>query len=68
MRAEQRGISFQEIIDTIKNPDTIQKQDENVFCFKKKWKEQLLLVYARDETWNWIIITVIKTSKITKYE
>ena len=67
LRASQRWISFEEIIDTIENPDEIRQQDDEVFCFKKLWNENILLVYAKDDTWNWVIITVLRTSKVKKY-
>lgn len=67
MRAQERGISFQEILETIETPDAVEQQDEYVLCFKKRKSDFLLLVYARDVEGNLLIITVLKTSKLKKY-
>ncbi len=67
MRAQERWITIQEIFSIIESPDIIEEQSENIICFKKKWNKYLTLVYAKDSEWNWVIITVLKTSKIRKY-
>lgn len=67
MRAQERGISFEEILETIETPDAIQEQADHVLCFKKRKSDFLLLVYARDAEGNLVIITVLKTSKLKKY-
>lgn len=67
LRAKERDISFLEIVDAMLNPDVVDEQGNNISCFKKKKEEKLLLVYTKDEEWNRIVVTVIKTSKIDKY-
>lgn len=63
----ERWITIQEIFSTIESPDIVQEQSENIICFKKKWKQYLTLIYAKDSEWNRVVITVLKTSKINKY-
>ena len=67
MRAKERWITIWEIISIIELPDFVEEQDDNTFCFKKLWNHCLTLVYARDDDWNWVVITVFKTSKLKKY-
>ena len=67
LRAAERGITFEEIVSAILDPDDSQIQDNGIFCFKKSWKENILLVYSKDEKWDWVVITVLRTSKIKKY-
>ena len=67
MRAAERWITFEEIINTIENPDNIQKQPNQVFCFKRIGDKNILLVYAKDANDDWVVITVIRTSKMNKY-
>jgi len=67
MRAKERWITIWEILSIIESPDSIEEQPENVFCFKKLWNKYLTIVYARDEEWNRVVITVFKTSKLKKY-
>lgn len=67
MRAQERGISFEEILETIESPDTVQEQDDHVLCFKKRKSAFLLLVYAKDAEGNFVVITVLRTSKLKKY-
>ena len=67
MRAKERWIGIKDIISIIESPDIVEKQPENIFCFKKLWNQYLTLVYARDEEDNRVVITVFKTSKLKKY-
>ena len=67
IRATERWISFADIIDAIQNPDEIQQQDDEIFCFKKIWDKNILIVYAKDDNGDWVIITVLRTSKLKKY-
>ena len=67
MRAQERWITINEIFSTIESPDKIEEQEENIICFKKFWNQYLTLVYAKDSEWSWIVITVLKTSKLRKY-
>ncbi len=67
MRAKDKWITIWEIISIIESPDSSEEQSENVFCFKKLWSKYLTIVYARDEEWNRVVITVFKTSKLKKY-
>ena len=41
IRAAERWISFADIIDAIQNPDEIQQQDDEIFCFKKMWGKSI---------------------------
>jgi hypothetical protein len=67
IRANERGISFEEISETILYPDYVTQQDKEIFIFKKLKNQYLYLVYSKDENGDWVIITVLKTSKIEKY-
>ncbi len=49
MRAQERGISFEEILGAIEYPDSVQEQEDQIFCFKKRKTDLLLLVYAKDK-------------------
>lgn len=63
----REGISFEEISETILHPDYVTQQDKEIFIFKKLKNQYLYLVYSKDENGDWVIITVLKTSKIEKY-
>ena len=67
IRANERGITFEEISETILHPDHVTQQDKEIFIFKKLKNQYLYLVYSKDENGDWVIITVLKTSKIEKY-
>lgn len=67
MRATERWISFEEILSTIENPDIVDEQKDQTFCFKNNKKYFVLLVYAKDEEWNRVVITVRKTTNFKKY-
>lgn len=67
MRASQRNIMFEEIIDCVSSPDKITNDDNNISCYKKIWWEYLILVYAKNSEDDLVIITVLKTSQIRKY-
>jgi len=67
MRAAQREIVFEEIIECISSPDKITEDDNNVSCYKKIWWKNLILVYVKNENDDLIVITVLKTSQIKKY-
>ena len=63
IRASERWISFEEIIEAIQNPDEIQQQDDEIFCFKKYEikKEHMIfgsefdILYAPPSTYiSWI--------------
>ena len=64
IRANERGITFEEISETILHPDYVTQQDKEIFIFKKLKNQYLYLVYSKDENGDWVIITVLKTSKI----
>ena len=67
IRATERSISFEEIVDCVLHSDASIDQWNSLFCYKKLWKKQVLLVYTRHSDWNTIVITVLKTSQIKKY-
>lgn len=69
MRAEMREITFEQIIDCITNPDKITEEKDNKFCYKKLDNnlKSLLLCYSIDNEGTIVVITVIKTSKVSKY-
>ena len=69
MRAETRGVSFQEIVDCITNPDGISQEEDGKICYKKLQDQDnyLLLCYTVDEEDEIWVITVIKTSKVEKH-
>lgn len=69
MRAQSRGVSFQEIVDCISSPDGISQQEDGKICYKKLQNQNryLLLCYTVDESGTIVVVTVIKTSKVRKY-
>lgn len=67
LRATQRGISFEEIVDCILNPDKLSTEPDSKVCYKKLLNTSLLLCYTTDKNGDIVVITVIKTSKISKY-
>lgn len=67
MRAMQRKITFEEIIECITNPDSSTEKKDSIVCYKKLGWNSVLLVYTKDEKDNIIVVTVIKTSQIKKY-
>ncbi len=69
LRAAQRGISFEQIVDCITNPDQISEEPDNKYCYKKLLNSAsyLLLCYTVNKKGKIVIVTVIKTSRISKY-
>lgn len=67
LRATQRGVSFEQIVDCILNPDQISIEPDSKVCYKKLSNMSLLLCYTTDKNGDIVVITVIKTSKISKY-
>lgn len=68
LRAQQRGVSFEQIIDCISNPDQVSDEPDGKKCFKKiQLDKMLMLCYTVDEDESIRVITVILTSKIKKY-
>ncbi len=74
-RAKERDISLQEIKNFIERPDKIEKSIKNKsrFLFKKIYfnkklqKDHLLLIIMEKEKTVLKVITLIDTSKISKY-
>lgn len=69
LRAAQRGISFEQIVDCILHPDQVSSEPGNKLCFKKlsNTRNSLLLCYTVDQQGKILVITVVKTTKIYKY-
>ena len=69
MRAQMRDITFEEIIDCITNPDQISEEEDQKLCYKKLTNQdrQILLCYTIEDDGSILVITVIKTSKVSKY-
>lgn len=69
LRAAQRGISFEQIVDCILHPDQVSSEPGNKLCFKKlsNTRNSLLLCYTVDQQGKILVITVVKTTKIDKY-
>ena len=69
MRAEMRGVSFEQIVDCITNPDQIDNEPDNKICYKRLLNQDksLLLCYTVDNDGTITVVTVIKSSKISKY-
>ncbi len=67
LRAIQRNISFEEIMDCVLHSDNLVDEGNALVCYKKLWKQYVLLVYTREDDGNILVITVLKTSQIKKY-
>ncbi len=65
--APKRGIRFEEIVDCILNPDKISTESDSKVYYKKLLNTSFLLCYTTDKKGDIVVITVIKTSKISKY-
>ena len=74
-RAEERAISKKELTDTIHHPDKIDKssQDNKRFLIKKIYyneklkADHLLMIICEKEKGIIKVVTIIDTSKISKY-
>jgi hypothetical protein len=74
-RLKERGISEKEVREFIKNPDKIERslKSPNRFLIKKIYfnrklkKDHLLLIILEKENSILKVITIIDTSKISKY-
>lgn len=66
-RMKERNISKKEVIETIKNPYKQGKQKEKNFAMKTRKNGHLLITYYLDSKGVAKVITVISTSKISKY-
>jgi hypothetical protein len=67
LRAIQRNIWFEEIVDCVMQPDHTHDQWDSLICYKKLWSTYVLLVYTKHQNGNIVVITVLKTSQIKKY-
>lgn len=56
MRAMQRNITFEEIVECIANPDSSTKEKDSIICYKKLWSNAVLLVYAKDSEGNLVLL------------
>ena len=63
---KKRGISKDEVLSCIKSPDKIERLNDLIRSIKKI-NEKVLVVIHRVEGKNFIIITVYRSSKISKY-
>lgn len=63
---KKRGISKSEVLSCIRSPDKIERLNDLIRSIKKI-NEKVLVVIHRVEDKNFIIITVYKSSKISKY-
>jgi len=66
-RMQERHISKSEVREAILNPDRSGKQDFKNFAIKTRKNGQLLITYYIDKQGVAHVITVISTSKISKY-
>jgi hypothetical protein len=66
-RMVERNISETEVIEAINFPDKAGNQDDKNFAMKIRDNKQLLITYYIDKSGITKIITVITTSKISKY-
>jgi len=75
LRMEERFISRKMVLEAIKNPDKVEKSTQNLFRFliKKIYfnsvlgKDHLLVLICEASAEKLEIITIIDTSKISKY-
>ncbi len=69
LRAAQREVSFEQIVDCITNPDQISEEADDKLRYKKLQYSgtHLLLCYTVNQQGDIVVVTVIKTSKIGKY-
>ena len=63
---KKRGISKSEVLSCIRSPDKIEKLNDLIRSIKKI-NEKVLVVIHRVEDKNIIIITLYRSSKISKY-
>jgi len=63
---KKRGISKSEVLSCIRSPDKIEKLNDLMRSIKKI-NEKVLVVIHRVEDKNIIIITLYRSSKISKY-
>ena len=66
-RMKERNILKSEVKETIFNPEKAGKQDFKNFAMKTRKNGQLLITYYIDKHEVAYVITVISTSKISKY-
>ena len=70
MRAQQRSVSIEQIIDCINNPNSKTLESNGNYCFKKLQlpiNKYLLLCYVVENTNCLRVVTVILTSQVNKY-
>ncbi len=63
---KKRGISKSEVLSCIRSPDKIERLNDLIRSIKKI-NEKVLVVIHRVEDKNIIIITLYRSSKISKY-
>lgn len=66
-RMRERRITKSEVREAILNPDRFGEQDFKNFAMKTRKNGQLLIIYYTDKQKVAHVITVISTSKISKY-
>jgi hypothetical protein len=70
MRALQRGVSFEQIIDFLENPNVKTLESNGNYCFKKLQlpsSKYLLLCFEVESEKTLRVVTVILTSQVKKY-
>lgn len=68
LRARQREVTFEQVVDCIQNPDQISDEPEGKQCYKKLQNgKMLLLCYTVQADQSIKVVTIILTSKIKKY-
>lgn len=67
-RIEERGIMLRDVVVCLNSPDKVDQKGELIY-FKKLYKEnkRLLICVCSVDTDSCKIVTVIDTSKISKY-
>jgi len=66
-RMKIRGITREEIIEIINNPDKLTQDNHGNFIAQKAKKKYLLRVFYYTQENSNIVITAYKTSKMDKY-
>lgn len=66
-RMKIRGITKEEIIETINNPDKLTQDAQGNFIVQKVKKKSLLRVFYYTQKKSNMVITAYKTSKMDKY-
>jgi len=67
-RLRERGISFKEIMECVRNPDKLFKDKfGNNIAQRRKGKYVLRVIFRRENRENIIIITAYLSSKLKKY-